>query len=223
MPHRLPLVMVAFAFGSGASALNLTDLDPEPAGSPPSLTLADFDGDSPRVDGHSGAWRVVNDGVMGGLSIGDGRIEGGAMVFAGSINTNGGGFSSLRARDASFDLSDFDGVSVRVRGDGRTYVVQLYTGLWYRFGDVSYRGTVRTESLVNADGQEIGEDGRWQEVFIPFDDFVPMVRGMDVTGRVETLDRARIKGLGLMLSDGIDGPFRLEVDWLMATRDGSSD
>ena len=34
-------------------------------------------------------WRVVNDGVMGGLSSGEMRVDEGAMLYTGLINTNG--------------------------------------------------------------------------------------------------------------------------------------
>jgi len=43
-------------------------------------------------------WYAVNDGVMGGLSSGGPRFDDGIMIFEGMINTNGGGFSSLRSR-----------------------------------------------------------------------------------------------------------------------------
>ena len=43
-------------------------------------------------------WVTVNDNVMGGRSIGDFTIKEGKLVFRGSTNTNGGGFSSIRSR-----------------------------------------------------------------------------------------------------------------------------
>ena len=42
------------------------------------------------------AWQTVNDGVMGGRSLGGSAVEEGKLVFTGSINTRGGGFSSVR-------------------------------------------------------------------------------------------------------------------------------
>ena len=39
-------------------------------------------------------WVVVNDGVMGGQSIGAGLLDGGVLTFEGAIVTDGGGFSS---------------------------------------------------------------------------------------------------------------------------------
>jgi len=59
------------------------------------------------------AWRAVNDGVMGGLSSGGPDYEEDAMVFKGVINTNGGGFSSLRAGARPGALSDATGMRMR--------------------------------------------------------------------------------------------------------------
>jgi NADH dehydrogenase [ubiquinone] 1 alpha subcomplex assembly factor 1 len=179
------------------------------------MLLADFDGSSPNVDPTSGPWRTVNDNIMGGRSEGGGEIRDGVMIFSGSTNTNGGGFSSIRAQERSWDLTGFDGLAALVRADGRTYVFHVFTGLRFNNGNVFYRGAFQTDALLDARGVERGEDA-WQTVFVPFEDFVPMVRGRAVTGRVEPLDPAKIRGIGLMIDDGLDGPFRLEADWIRA-------
>ena len=69
-------------------------------------------------------WYAINDGVMGGRSRGTFDIEQGLLVFRGSLNTNGGGFASIRIDRDKLDLdgvklSDYQGVHLRVRGDGR--------------------------------------------------------------------------------------------------------
>jgi hypothetical protein len=138
------------------------------------------------------------------------------MIFSGSTNTNGGGFSSVRASDNDWDLTGFDGLAARVRADGRRYVFHIFTGLNYNNGNVFFRGEFETNPLINAGGVAASESDAWQEVFVAFPDFVPMVRGQAVTGRVEMLDPSRIQGIGLMIDDGLDGPFRLETDWIRA-------
>ena len=183
-----------------------------------SLTLASFDGTSARVDERSGEWRTVNDNIMGGRSLGGGVIRDGALVFAGSTNTDGGGFSSVRANDRAWDLAGFDGLGARVRADGRRYVFHVFTGLRYNNGNVFYRGEFATDRLIDASGDPRAGADAWQEVFVAFADFVPMVRGRAVTGRVEPLDPSRVRGIGLMIDDGLDGPFRLDADWIRAER-----
>jgi len=178
--------------------------------------LAEFEGDSPRFDDLSGEWRIVNDNIMGGRSLGGGKIQNGVMVFRGSTNTNGGGFASIRASDKQWDLTGFDGLGARVRADGRRYVFHVFTGLSYDNGNVFYRGEFKTKPLINTEGDPLETPEAWQEVFVAFSDFVPMVRGRAITGRVEPLDPAKIEGIGLMIDDGLDGPFRLEADWIHA-------
>ena len=72
-------------------------------------------------------WIVVNDNVMGGRSEGGFETDNGELGFAGSTNTNGGGFSSIRSRPVQADLSAFEGIQLRVRGDGRRYTWRLTT------------------------------------------------------------------------------------------------
>lgn len=64
---------------------------------------------------------MVNDNVMGGRSEGGFDQEPGRLVFAGRTNTRGGGFSSVRTKPLALDLSEYEGIRVRVKGDGRRY------------------------------------------------------------------------------------------------------
>ena len=222
MPLALSLALAALISATTADAAPNEDDHPAP------LLLASFNTqgtsstDRGAKDLISGTWQTVNDNIMGGRSQGSGQIRDGLMVFAGSINTNGGGFSSLRARNTQWDLTPYEGIAARIRADGRTYVFHIDTGLRSNNGNVFYRGSFTTDRLINANGEPITTEQSatdtpaWQDVFVPFDQFVPMVRGRDVTGRVEQLDPAKIQGLGLMIDDGQDGPFRLEADWLKA-------
>ncbi|MGB3455431.1 MAG: CIA30 family protein [Litorimonas sp.] len=154
-------------------------------------------------------WRIVNDGVMGGLSQGtrfhEGEKGNGAMVFAGTINTNGGGFSSLRAGLAPGALSDTEGLRLRVRSDGRAYKMTFRTSERWRGRSVSYQTPIPQTS-----------PGDWAEVTVPFDAMDTSVFGRTV--RAAPFDPADAREIGIILADGIDGPFRLEVAY-MACRD----
>ena len=46
---------------------------------------------------------------------------------AGQLILEGGGFCGQRTAPVSLDLSAFDGVSMRVRGDGQTYKLNIKT------------------------------------------------------------------------------------------------
>lgn len=149
-------------------------------------------------------WPSIDDSVMGGVSRSSMTIEQGVAVFAGVVSLeNNGGFASLRSQPTAHDLEDFDGLVLRIRGDGKTYGVRLRTTS--RFDGVSYEAALPTEA------------DRWSEVQIPFDDFVPVYRGRRVEG-YPSLSPGEVKTFGLIISDGQEGPFRLEIESLGAYR-----
>ena len=174
---------------------------PEALGLRGPLLLVDFPRSTEALP-----WFVVNDDVMGGRSEGGFRLEGDVLIFAGSTNTRGGGFSSIRSRPHSFDLAAYDGVRLRARGDGRTYTFRLTT---WDTRDRRRRPAYWAEF-------ETG-DGTWKETDVPFTRFRPRWRGAELPG--PALEPAAIDSLGLMINDGQDGPFRLEVDWISAYRE----
>ena len=85
-----------------------------------------FSFDSPEA---AKPWQTVNDGVMGGRSVGRFKInEDKKMEFFGTLSLeNNGGFASVRARGGNLGLKTGDVIIARVRGDGRQYNFNLYT------------------------------------------------------------------------------------------------
>jgi monofunctional biosynthetic peptidoglycan transglycosylase len=148
-------------------------------------------------------WRIINDGVMGGVSQGQiGRTTEDTGLFRGVLRLeNNGGFASVRAELERHDLSAYSGLEVRVRGDGRTYQLRLRTD--QRFDGITYRAAFETS------------DGEWATLRIAFEDFVPSFRGQILRG-VPPLDRASIHQLGFMFADKQPGPFALEIDYVRA-------
>lgn len=155
------------------------------------------------------AWQAVNDGVMGGRSSGGPRFEDGVMVFEGVINTNGGGFSSVRAVVAQGMLAGQTGVTMRVKSDGRGYKLSLRSDALYRGRRVAFQAAVPQTPV-----------GEWAEVAIPFLDLNPSIFGRPLRGPVFLSEEAR--QIGIILADGKDGPFKLEVNWIKkCTGDGT--
>ena len=142
-------------------------------------------------------WYVLNDNVMGGRSEGGVEQESDQLLFTGSTNTRGGGFSSIRTSDLQLDLSLHDGIRLTVRGDGRRYTWRLTTSARRRGRPVAYSAEFDTR------------DGAWITVDIPFSEFVPKFRGYRLDG--PALDTSRVTGMGLMIYDGRDGPFELQL------------
>ncbi|WP_412069706.1 CIA30 family protein [Rubrivirga sp. IMCC43871] len=165
------------------------------ADAPP--TLFEFESDT------EARWRVVNDGVMGGRSKGFLEVTDGTLAFTGDLVTAGGGFTSARVEHGA-DLSAFDGVELRVRGGGRTFEFEV--------NDATRRGRREVSRRAPFDTAD-----DWKTVRIPFADLDATVFGEPV--EVAPLDRAAVESFGLFIADGIDGPFRIEVDWIRAYRD----
>ena len=157
------------------------------------IMITDFSPDSPDL-----RWYVQNDNVMGGRSQGGFDIRPGELVFAGSTNTRGGGFCSIRTRPFKLDMSQHDGIQLHVMGDGRRYIWQLQTNARYRGYEISYWAEFDTR------------DGEWHTVNIPFAKFYPQVRGYRLDE--PELDTSQITEFGLYIYDNRDGPFELHLD-----------
>ena len=74
-------------------------------------------------------WFLVNDDVMGGVSQARiQRINQSVMSFSGRLSLkNNGGFSSIRSFLPESALASFDGLTFKIRGDGRLYSVLVTT------------------------------------------------------------------------------------------------
>jgi len=148
-------------------------------------------------------WQPVDDVVMGGVSSSElalGPQQTG--IFSGVLSlAHGGGFASVRTRPRSVDLSAYEGLEIRVRGDGKRYQLRLRTHPG--FDGVAYQ--------VAFDA----EQGTWHTLRFPFDAFSPTFRGRTVPN-APALDASQIHSFGFLIGDKQAGPFRLEIDWLRA-------
>lgn len=71
-------------------------------------------------------WRIVNDGVMGGLSSSKVNVQDDKVIFSGTVSLeNNGGFASLRSPVREYDFSKYSGVELRIKGDGKRYSISM--------------------------------------------------------------------------------------------------
>lgn len=183
------------AFATSTSLLAGSESD-EPASVKSSEFVLEFE--DPETEPE---WRSVNDGVMGGLSQGDGATKDGVMVFSGTLSLeNNGGFSSVRTKSGLHDFTGAEGIALRVKGDGRTYQLRLSTDARHRGSLISYQRKFETKA------------GEWTEVKVPFEEMKPGWRGQMLSGHV--LDFSKVSQLGILIGDKREGDFRLEVDWM---------
>jgi monofunctional biosynthetic peptidoglycan transglycosylase len=183
---RLPLLLTAFLMQAVAEK--------------PLQPLLDFVGPDAAQK-----WQAVNDGGMGGVAEGRLKITAdNTMEFSGRLSLeNNGGFASVRTKPTNFDIHGGDTLVVRVKGDGREYVLNIYTKS--RRMAFSYRAPLPTTR------------DEWTEVSVPLDEFIPTSFGNRVQG-MGPVEPDQINSLGFMLSDKKPGPFKLEVDWVKITR-----
>jgi hypothetical protein len=172
-----------------------------------------FDFTSPNTE-LKNAWGAVDDVVMGGVSQSDIRLRNNNAVFSGIVSTdNNGGFASVRTRnfDPPLDLSAYEGIQLKVQGDGKRYkFITRCEGKWDGVGYCYSFDTIYNYPIT---------------VSIPFKDLIPVFRAKTVT-EAGSFDASKVYSMQLMLSkfeyDGALNPkfepgfFSLEVEYINA-------
>jgi hypothetical protein len=159
--------------------------------------LIDFSQSSPVK------WNTVNDGVMGGVSQSTFKIlPDSTALFKGTVSLeNNGGFASVRSVPSLLDLSEFDGLEMRVKGDGHSYSFRIRTDA--NFDGIAYRAEFLTKK------------NKWMDIKLPFSLFKPTFRGRNLKN-VPALQTGRIQQLGFLIAEKQEGPFYLYIDWIRA-------
>lgn len=175
------------------------------AAEPTSKPVADFSDAS-----EAKKWVSVNDNVMGGVSEGGFRItDDKTLEFSGKISLeNQGGFASIRTQSADLRLDGYDTIALRVKGDGRTYYLDLRAAT--TFAAASYRSPLKTQK------------GTWQEFRLPVKAFEFSAFGKRIPGAGAVM-ASKVQSVGFTLADKQAGPFRLEVSWIKAEKGPAGD
>lgn len=141
-------------------------------------------------------WNIVDDVVMGGRSAGNFELNAnGSGVFKGSVSiANNGGFSSVRYRFKSKEVSAYHKFVIYVKGDGKQYQFRVKSNSNDFYSYVAYFETSKD----------------WQIVEIPFSDLYPTFRG-------RKLDQSNFKGdkieeIGFLFGNKKAEDFNLEID-----------
>lgn len=120
--------------------------------------IYDFNKDSSKSD-----WRIIDDGVMGGLSQGKFSIDSdGNGVFSGTVSLEkNGGFSSVRHQFDKIKTTKDSKILIRLKGDGKDYQFRIKdkSSSYY-----SYITTFKTS-------------GEWETIEIKLSDLYPSFRG----------------------------------------------
>jgi monofunctional biosynthetic peptidoglycan transglycosylase len=150
-------------------------------------------------------WTIVNDGVMGGRSESNLQfLPDSTGLFSGEVSlANNGGFASTRTLPRDFGLGGYDGIQIRVKGDGRCYQFRIRTDA--RFDGVAYKQEFETRA------------DEWLVIDLPFERFTASFRGRPVAA-AGPVDPTAIRQIGFLIADKKAGPFELKVDYIRAYR-----
>jgi len=162
-------------------------------------------------------WHRLDDGVMGGRSETLHTVEqeqqckdeAPGLHFQGTINTEGGGFASVRAPIEVLSKVT-TGIKLKLRGDGKTYKLLLSGG---KSSGSPFSGAPSWQADIPTWNKVGGEEHAMQETTISFDTLKPSF-GPRSPSKEEaskyTFDPTEMTEIGLMLSllrsDGSPNP-----------------
>ena len=156
-----------------------------------SLTIIDFNKSTSLL-----GWRVVDDVVMGGRSNGEFSLNNeGYAVFSGAVSTaNNGGFSSLRHRFDKLNVSKYETIKIRLKGDGNKYQFRVKPNKFNQFAYITYFQT-KTE---------------WETIEIKLADLIPTFRGRILD--MDNYDGNELEELGFLIGNKKNEEFKLVID-----------
>ena len=138
-------------------------------------------------------WYTVNDGVMGGKSIGKVEKSHDGLLFYGETSLeNNGGFSSVRCKIEK-PFQNLKAVELQFKSDGRTYEVickQKGSEFAYRAPFKTKSGVITTVTLTPAD-------------------FIASYRGNKIDA--PSLGLIELEEVGVILADGNPGKFKFQL------------
>lgn len=141
-------------------------------------------------------WRIVNDGVMGGVSKSSITINAhGHGLFSGNVSLeNNGGFASVRYECGLQDIRRYRNIRLRIKGDGKTYQLRIKGNR----GDYhQYRQVIETT-------------GDWQTITVRIDQLQPIFRGQLLD--IPVYDGRAMQEVGFLIANGKSEKFELLID-----------
>jgi NADH dehydrogenase [ubiquinone] 1 alpha subcomplex assembly factor 1 len=143
-------------------------------------------------------WRIVNDGVMGGISNSSLLLtDGGNGKFSGHVSlANNGGFASIQLNTTIQLAEEKKFIVLRVKGDGKQYEFRLK-------GKVS-----QSESYVHP----FVTSGEWETLKLPISQFYPQFRGRKLN--IPNFNFKSIEQLSFLIANKQEEDFKLLIDWI---------
>ncbi len=145
-------------------------------------------------------WRIINDGVMGGLSSSKVILNDDVIIFSGNVSLeNNGGFASLRSPVRDYNFEEFSGIEIKIKGDGKRYSVSMKETTY--FSGYFYTSIFETKK------------DEWIIVRIPFDQFKLYYFGSE-TNSSKIIPINSIKEISLLIGDKQKDGFIAVIDYI---------
>ncbi|MFD1161146.1 MULTISPECIES: CIA30 family protein [Hwangdonia] len=148
-------------------------------------------------------WRIVNDGVMGGVSTSSLIENDNAILFKGETSLdNNGGFASIRTLIDKGRLKDCKTMTIRFKSSSthRTFGLSLKTSQRYY---IPYHKFTFTPKSTD-----------WEELKINITEF-KHYRISEIIGENMPLEVLKeVFNIALIVSDGKAGDFNIEIDYI---------
>ena len=143
-------------------------------------------------------WRIVNDGVMGGISKSSlVLIDSGHGQFSGQVSlANNGGFASIQLNKTIKLMDENKFIVLRVKGDGKAYEFRLK-------GKIS-----QSESYVH----QFNTTGEWENIKLPLNEFYPQFFGRKLN--IPNFNFKSIEQLSFLIANKQEEDFKLLIDWI---------
>lgn len=141
-------------------------------------------------------WRIVNDGVMGGVSKSNLLIVNeGHGQFSGHVSLeNNGGFASIQLNQSATIPDETKYIVLRVKGDGKQYEFRLKTDLYQ---SVSYVHPFKTS-------------GEWENIRLAISEFYPQFFGQKLNR--PNFNYKNIEQISFLISNKKEEDFKLLID-----------
>ncbi|MDF4222735.1 CIA30 family protein [Maribacter sp. M208] len=145
---------------------------------------------------HLKDWQIVNDDVMGGLSMGLIQVnKEGFGVFSGHVSLeNNGGFCMVRRNVERMHVNVYTKFLLSVKGDGKRYAFRCKSGEHQRH-TYSYEFTSTKD---------------WTTIEIPFKDMQAVFRGEELN--LPNYHGDYLTQIAIIIKNGIEEDFVLEID-----------
>ena len=157
----------------------------------PQNILFDFKKDSTISN-----WKVINDGVMGGKSQGNFKInKQGHAEFSGFVSLkNNGGFSLVRCKVEKKNSKQFQQIVLKIKGDGKNYQFRIKDNSQHYY---SYNKEFKTS-------------GKWEEITINLNEMYSSFRGRRLD--LPNFSSYYIEEFAFLIGNKKEENFRLFID-----------